>query len=389
MQKGMGNTLGFVAIVVGLGSMMGGMLEVSGGAQCLAHNLIRWFGVKRSSWALGLAGFLVSIPVFFDVGLVILMPVLYGMAKDTKRPLMGFAIPLMAGMVTTHAFVPPTPGPTMVAEALNADLGMVVGFGALVGLPAMICAGPLFGRYIESRVDASAAASVEERDEATELPSFASVAGMIGLPLVLMVLAAVAHGMGEGVIWQTLIILGHPFVALLITVLLCFWMFGNRRGLTGDQVQTIATKALEPAGIVILVTGAGGLLKQVMIEAHVGDAFKTVIEGSNMPIILVGFVVAAAFRVMQGSATVAMVAGAAFSAQLIDGAGVSEPTKALLVISIASGATFLSHVNDSGFWLVNRFMGLSVADTLKSWTVMTMIIGGVGLVLCLTIGAFV
>jgi Gnt-I system low-affinity gluconate transporter len=394
MQLGMGKTLGFVAVVVGLGAMFGRMLEVSGGAESLALRLLRAFGEERSQWALALTGFIVSIPVFFDVGFIILVPLLYGLSRKTGRSLMFFSMPLMAGMVVTHAFIPPTPGPIAVASLLGADLGWVILFGIITGLPCAIISGPIFGSWIAKRVPAEipdymdfSTASKPEK----ELPSFGTVFFLIFLPIFL-ILANTVSGvtLPEGNTLRTILtFVGHPFSALLLTTVACFFVLGRLRGFTRDEIQGIATKALEPAGIIILVTGAGGVLKEILITSGVGEVVKNHLADASIPLVLLGFLVSAAVRVMQGSATVAMIAGAGLLAPMVRGADVSQPLLALLVLSTAAGATFLSHVNDSGFWLVNRYLGMSVPDTLKSWSVMTMLIGIVGVLLLLLLNLFV
>ena len=383
IEVGMGETLDFVAVVVGLGAMFGRLLEASGGAESLARGLIRAFGESKAQWALAATGFIVSIPVFFDVGFIILVPLVYGLTRKTGRPVLYYGVPLLAGLAVTHAFVPPTPGPIAVADLLGAELGWVILLGIVAGIPCTLVAGPLFARWIARRVPAGIPSYAETAppQAGRELPPLGTVAALILLPLGLIL----ANTVSKQVLAETsrardvLMFAGHPFVALLTATLLCFWLLGTRRGFTRSEVQEIAAKALEPAGIIILVTGAGGVLKQVLIDSGVGDVVKNALSGSPLPLLVLAFLVAAAVRVMQGSATVAMMAGAGLIAPVLEGMPVSQPSRALLVVSIAAGATIASHVNDSGFWLVNRYFGLSVSDTLRSWTVMTTLIALVGL----------
>ncbi len=393
IQKGMGSTLGFVAVVVGLGAMFGQMLQVSGGAERLAQTLLQRFGEDKAQWSLGLTGFLVAIPVFFDVGFIILVPLIYGLAQKTGRSLLYYGIPLLAGLAVTHSFVPPTPGPIAVANLLGADLGWVILFGALAGIPAMIVAGPLFGRWIAKRIHVG----VPDYMQLTpipadrELPSFLTVAGIILVPLALILINTVTNVMlpKDDPIRTVLGFLGHPFVALLIATLLAFTLLGTRRGYTRDEVQSIATKALEPAGIIILVTGAGGVFKQVLVDSGVGQVLGNMMAGSALPPIVLAFMIAALVRVAQGSATVAMITAAGLIAPLATTLNLQGPVLGLLVISIAAGATILSHVNDSGFWLVNRYFGLDVKDTLKSWTVMETLIALIGFAVVFTLSLFI
>ena len=393
IQNGMGGTLGFVAVVVGLGAMFGKMLEVSGGAERLAQTLVSKFGEDKAQWALGITGFIVAVPVFFDVGFIILVPIVYGLAKKTGRSLLYYGIPLLAGLAVTHSFIPPTPGPIAVANLIGADLGWVILFGVLAGIPAMILAGPVFGKYIAKKIHVTIPDYMEfkEIDTSKEFPSFKMILSLILIPLVLILantLSAVLLDEGN-VIRDVLTFLGHPFVALTIATLLTFVFLGTRRGYSRDEVQEIATKALEPAGIIILVTGAGGVFKQVLIDSGVGDDLGEMMAGSPLPAIVLAFLIATVVRVVQGSATVSMVTAAGLITPLLEIQNITGAALGLIVIAIASGATVLSHVNDSGFWLVNRYFGLDVKDTLKSWTIMETIIGLTGFAVVFLISLFI
>ncbi|KMM36465.1 GntP family permease [Guptibacillus hwajinpoensis] len=393
ITAGMGGTLGFVAVVVGLGAMFGQMLEVSGGAERLAQTLIKKFGEDKAQWALGLTGFIVAVPVFFDVGFIILVPLVYSLAKKTGKSLLHYAIPLLAGLAVTHSFIPPTPGPIAVADLIGADLGWVILFGSLAGIPAMIIAGPLFGRYIGKKIHVTVPdyMDLEEKEYDKELPSFGLVTSLILIPLVLILFNTLSDVMlPEGnPLRAFLSFMGHPFVALTIATLLAFILLGTLRGYTKEDVQGIANKALEPAGIIILVTGAGGVFKQVLIDSGVGEVLGDKMASSALPPILLAFLIAAAVRVAQGSATVSMVTAAGLMSPLITSMSMEGPVLGLMVIAIAAGATVLSHVNDSGFWLVNRFLGLSEKDTLKSWTVMETLIGVVGFLVVFVLSFFI
>ncbi|MBW3112845.1 GntP family permease [Bacillus sp. MCCB 382] len=393
IQSGMGGTLGFVAVVVGLGAMFGRMLEVSGGAERLAQTLINKFGEDKAQWSLGITGFLVAIPVFFDVGFIILVPIVYGLARKTGKSLLYYGIPLLAGLAVTHSFIPPTPGPIAVADLIGADLGWVILFGAIAGVPSMIIAGPLFAKWISKRIHAVVPEymQAEEMEYDKELPSFALIASLISIPLVLILLNTLSGViLDEGnMIRSILTFLGHPFVALTIATLLTFVLLGTKRGYSRQEVQDIATKALEPAGIIILVTGAGGVFKQVLIDSGVGEVLGNMMAGSSLPPIALAFLIAMVVRVAQGSATVSMVTAAGLMSPLIETLGMQGPVLGLMVIAIASGATVFSHVNDSGFWLVNRYFGLDVKDTLKSWTVMETLIGFVGFGVAFILGIFI
>jgi len=382
IERGMGGTLGFIAVVVGLGAMFGQLLEVSGGAERLTLTLLRVFGKARAPWAMALAGFLVAIPVFFDVGFIILVPLVYALARETKKSLLYYGIPLLAGLAVTHAFVPPTPGPIAVAQLVGADLGRVIFYGIVLGLPCTILAGPVFGAWIARRIPAEIPAYMESEaakkpwDEKA-LPGFGCVFGILLLPLLLIVLNTVtASALPDGhVARRVFAFIGHPFFALTASTLIAFTALGTCRGLTREKVNEVATSALAPAGLIILVTGAGGVFKQVLVDSGAGKALADTLAHSGLHPVWTAFLIALIVRAVAGSATVAMLTAGGIMAPLLSAVRI-EP--ALIVIAIASGATALSHVNDSGFWLVNRYFGLSPKDTLKSWTVMESVIGLVG-----------
>jgi Gnt-I system low-affinity gluconate transporter len=393
VEKGMGGTLGFVAVVVGLGAMFGQLLEVSGGAERLARTMVRKFGDDKVQWALGLTGFIVSIPVFLDVAIVILVPILYRLARDSGKPLLYYGIPLVAGGAVTHAFIPPTPGPIAVADLLGADLGWVILYGVICGLPAMVLAGPVWGSYISRRITKGVPDYVElgEIDESRELPSFGEVLAIILTPLLLILVSTTSGIMlDEGnPLRSFLVFIGHPYAALLIATLLAMFLLGSRRGYDREEIQNIVNKALEPAGIIILVTGAGGVFKQVLIDSGVGQVLGDMMSASGLPYLVLAFVISALIRVAQGSATVAMVTAAGLIGPILEQNNVEGSQLALATIAIAAGGTILSHVNDSGFWLVNRFFGLTEKETLQSWTVATTIVSLVGFVMVLLLGAMV
>ncbi|GEN89271.1 gluconate transporter [Oceanobacillus sojae] len=367
--------------------MFGEVLRASGGAERLAFTLVDKFGEKRAQWALGLTGFIVAIPVFLDVALVILIPILYSLAIRTRKSLLYYGIPLLAGLAVAHSFIPPTPGPIAVASVLGVDLGWMMLFGVIAGIPAMIVAGPIFGRYIGNKIHVDVPEHIKEEEERKKanneegklLPSFGMICFLILSPLVLILFNTTGGILlKEGIFKEVVTFIGHPFVALIIATLLSMYFLGKRRGVTKNEMQSMTTKALEPAGIVILITGAGGVFKEVLIESGVGDAMGELMASSGFPLVLLAFLISTFVRVAQGSATVAMITAAGLISPILDMTELSQPMLALIAISIACGATVLSHVNDSGFWLVNRLFAMTEKDTLKSWTVMETIIGLVG-----------
>ncbi|MEL6824079.1 MAG: gluconate:H+ symporter, partial [Calditrichota bacterium] len=358
VKNGMGGTLGFVAIVVGLGAMFGRLLEVSGGIGILASTLLRRFGEENAPKALGILGFIVAIPVFFDVGFVILVPLITGLSRQSNKPVLLYAIPLLAGLAVTHSFIPPTPGPIAVAELLGADLGWVILFGAIAGLPAMVIAGPIFAKHISAKIPkVSQHAQSFDPAHLKKSAAFGFICSIIALPLVLILLNTLLGAvLGKThPTAQIFAFIGHPFIALLIATLILFFYASRLEGYSRDQISSIATSALEPAGIIILVTGAGGVFKQVLIDSGTGKIIaEGMLEYALSPIFL-AFIMAAVIRVIQGSATVAMISAAGLMAPLLSSATLTAPYVALLVIAISAGATILSHVNDSGFWLVSRY----------------------------------
>jgi len=398
LQAGMGSILGFIAIVVGLGAILGKLLEVSGGAETLAHYIIKAFGESRTTWALMLTGFIVSIPVFLDVGFIILVPIVYALAKKSGLSLLTFAIPLLAGMAVTHSFIPPTPGPVAVAEILNAPLGWVIGIGIVVGLPAAALAGPVFGKYISKKIVVGPPDFVEYSNAQLQASrqDFWTILFIIVLPLFLILIATsldMVVGMGElsgEHYWVSLFqFLGHPFAALTIATLVAAYFLGIRKGHSAKQLLEFSDRALAPAGLIILITGAGGMYKQILVDSGAGEALAQLFITYNVAPLFMAYVLAVIIRVIQGSATVAMITSAGMMAPIILELNISDPMKALICLAIAAGATILSHVNDSGFWLVKKYLGLTEKETLQSWTVMETIISISAFIFILIVSAFV
>lgn len=385
MKDGMGNTLGFVAVVVGLGAMFGAILEHSGGAEALAKYLLSKFGEKRTPFALMLTGFFIAIPVFFDVGFIILIPLVYSIQRKTKKSLLLYAMPLLAGLAVTHAFIPPTPGPVAVADILNADLGWVILFGFIVGIPTAIISGPIFAKYISKRIHINAPELDMEEIDISNYPSVGMILSIIGIPIVLIVSNTFLNSqLLENVAipeqlknWMQMI--GHPFSALIIANLIAWYLLGIRRKVDKEKLLDITTKSMGPAGIIILLTGAGGVFKQMLVNTGSGEMLANQLAESGIGILFFAFIVAAIIRILQGSSTVAMITAAGITAPLLLN-DIGDIDKALLVIAIASGASIMSHVNDSGFWLVNKYLGITEKQTFRSWTVMTTILAVVGFI---------
>ena len=382
IKEGMGNTLGFVATVVGLGAMFGAILEHSGGAEALANYLLNKFGEKNASWALMITGFFIAIPVFFDVAFIILVPLIYSLQRKTKKSLLLYAIPLLAGLAITHSFIPPTPGPVAVADILKADLGWVILFGFIVGIPSAIISGPLFAKYISKKIHINAPKIVDKQSH-KDYPAVGLILAIIGIPIVLIVGNTVLNSplFEEGTIpnnvknWLQMV--GHPFSALIIANLIAWYLLGIKRGYSKEKLLKTTTKSMEAAGIIILLTGAGGVFKQILINTGTGTMLANYFADKGISILLFAFLAAVIVRVLQGSATVAMITAAGITAPLLSNT-ITDIDKALLVIAIAAGASIMSHVNDSGFWLVSKYLHLDEKQTFRSWSVMTTILSLVG-----------
>lgn len=394
VSKGMGETLKGIALLVGLGSMFGAILEISGGAERVALTMMKRFGEEKAPWALGLTGMVVSIPVFFDAGLIILIPLAFTIAKRAKKSILYFVIPLLAGLAVGHAFIPPTPGPILVANILGVDLGIVIGLGLFCGVFAMIAAGPIFGKFCGSHFDVPVPAQYLETKEFDEskLPSFASVVLIILVPLFLILinsaLDVVPAGSSLDGVKSVFAFLGTPFVALLLATLAAWAVLGLKHGYTREELEKVMTKSLEPTGLILLVTAGGGVLRYMLQDSGLGDIIGNAVAATPLPLIVVAFVIALAVRVSVGSATVAMTMAAGIVASMPAVAGLSQLHLACLVMAIAGGSTAFSHFNDSGFWLVKSLCNLDEKTTFKTWTMMETIVGTTGFLVALVVSLF-
>ena len=392
VDDGIGNTLKGIALLVGLGSMFGAILEASGGAQTLAVTMVKKFGDEKAAWALGITGLVISIPVFFDAGLIILIPLAFSLAKRTKKSSLFYAIPLLAGLAVGHAFIPPTPGPVLVATMLNVELGWVILVGVCCGFFAMIVAGPVWGAVCGKKFYVPVPDQIANQKDIDEskLPSFASVVTIIMIPLVLIILKSVAGVVpalaGVAPLFN---FLGQPFAALLIATLAAMFILGTRHGYTMPELEKILTKSLEPTGLILLVTACGGVLRYILQYSGLGEIIGNAVASINLPIVVVAFLVAALVRICVGSATVAMTMAAGIVAAMPEIASLSPMYLACVVAAVAGGATVCSHFNDSGFWLVRSLIGLDEKTTLKTWTIMETLVGGTGFIVALIISFFV
>lgn len=391
VDDGIGNTLKGIALLVGLGSMFGAVLEASGGAQTLAVTMVNKFGDRKAAWALGITGLVISMPVFFDAGLIILIPLAFSLAKRTKKSSLFYVIPLLAGLAVGHAFIPPTPGPVLVATMLGVDLGWVILIGVFCGIFAMIVAGPIWGAICGRKYYVAIpehVANQEDFDE-SKLPGFGTVVSIILIPLVLIVLKSLASVIPAlSGIEPVLTFLGQPFVALLIATLVAMFLLGTRHGYTLPELEKIMTKSLEPTGLILLVTACGGVLRYMLQYSGLGEVIGNAVASANLPLVLIAFIVAALVRICVGSATVAMTMAAGIVAAMPGISELSPIYLACVTAAVAGGSTVCSHFNDSGFWLVKSLVGLDEKTTLKTWTIMETLVGATGFVVALIISFF-
>lgn len=387
LLEGFGGTLASVALLVGFGAMIGRMLEVSGGAQVLADRLINKFGENRAPFALGVASLLFGFPIFFDAGLVVMLPIIFSVALRFGGSVLLYALPSAGAFAVMHAFVPPHPGPVAAGDLLGADIGLLLLMGLIVALPTWYLGSYLFGLWAGKRFNLPVPEllGVDAADAARGTPpAFGRVMTVLMLPLVLIFLNTGLNTLatmrvidGEAV-WVTLLrLIGQTPVALLITVIASIPLLGQGR--SNSDIERIMDRALGPICAIILVTGAGGMFGGVLRASGIGQALAGSLETVGLPLIVAAFVISTALRVAQGSATVALTTTAGLIAPTVAATtGLSEFDLCFLVIAIACGATVLSHFNDSGFWLVGRFLNMDEKTTLRTWTVMETLLGGIG-----------
>lgn len=387
LMEGFGGTLASVALLVGFGAMIGRMLEVSGGAQVLADRLINKFGADRAPLALGVASLMFGFPIFFDAGLVVMLPIIFSVALRFGGSVLTYALPAAGAFAVMHAFVPPHPGPVAAGDLLGADIGLLLIVGLVLAIPTWFLGGYLYGLWSGKRIYLPVPELLGVDAAGTEKgppPAFGRVLTILMMPLVLIFLntglgTLATMGLIDGnAVWVTALrLIGQTPIALLITVLASIPLLGQGRSLA--DIERIMDRALAPICAIILVTGAGGMFGGVLRASGIGQALAGSLDALGMPLIVAAFVIATALRVAQGSATVALTTTAGLIAPTVAATtGLSEFDRCFLVIAIASGATVLSHFNDSGFWLVGRFLHMDEKTTLRTWTVMETLLGSIG-----------
>ena len=377
VEKGVGKTLQGIALLVGLGSMFGGILEASGGAQKIAETLIDKFGQKKAGWALGITGLVIGTTVFFEAGVVVLIPLVFSVVRTTKKSTLYYAIPLLAGLASGYAFVPPSAGSVLTANALDVNLGMMIMVGVPTAIISMLIAGIIWGSFIGNKIFA---ALPEEGNETVhsdkELPPFGLVLSVVLIPLVLILLGTISKYVAiPQSVADILGFIGKPFFALTIATLAAMYFLGIRRGFTGAQIKAIFDKSLKPTGMILLVIASGGVIRWMLQDSGLGNIIGPILESSSMPLILVAFLIALLVRASVGSSIVAMTMASGIMASMPAVMETSMLYRAAMCCAICGGATALSHVNDAGFWLVGTFLHIDEKTTLKSWTVMETLIG--------------
>lgn len=384
-QAGMGNTLGFLATVLGLGTILGKMLEISGGAQRLARTLIDTFGENKAHLAMLIVGFICGIPVFFQVGFVLLLPVIFSVASQTKSSLVKIGLPVVAGLITVHAMVPPHPAALAIVGTLKADVGTAIILSLIIGLPSALCAGPIYGAFVSNRVKVDPPANLFSTELIPEekLPRFATTLLTILLPMIIMVVKTIVElvGVKDASYMGIVEFIGNPITALLISVFVSYFTLGFSRGMKKEEILKITDGCFGPVAGILLVIGAGGAFNQVLQDSGIGKTLGEVLTNLHMSPILLAWIVASIMRFAVGSTTVAMMTSAGIILPLLGNFPGVHPE--LICAAIGAGGIGFSHVNDSGFWIVKEYFGMSVGDTFKSWTAATTVASVVAI--CITL----
>ncbi|MEV5837783.1 gluconate:H+ symporter [Nocardia sp. NPDC052112] len=412
LETGFGGILGHIAVIIGLGTVLGAILERSGGADVLTGKLLGIFGEKGAPVAMGLLGLIFGIPVFFDIGIFVLAPLIYVAAKRGGRSLVLYAMPMLAGLSMTHAFLPPHPGPVALGGLLGVSLGWLIIMGFVCGLPGFVAAGIVWGTYIGKRVRVEVPAEFLVRPEVesavkgegpgtatkpettrieTRPPAVGLIGGIIAIPLVLILGATFGSQWlaKDSQLLQVLTFLGTPAVALLIAVLVAFYLLGVRRGSSVQELSTLTAESLKPVGMLLLVVGAGAFFGKIISATGIGTALADTMSAAGLPVIVLAYIISCGLRIAQGSATVAIVTTGGIVAPLVTGHGYSQMAIALIAMAIAAGSIILSHVNDGGFWIISKYFNLTVKQTLQTWTVLETVLSVVSFAVAAVLFAIV
>ncbi len=389
IQIGMGNTLGFLVMILGLGAMLGKLVSDSGAAQRITSKLVSSFGIKYIQWAVVVAGFIVGIPMFYSVGFVILIPLVFTIAASTGLPLIYVGLPMLASLSVTHGFLPPHPAPTAIASMFNADIGKTLLYGIIIAIPTIIVAGPLFTRTIKN----IKATPLKEfynpivlKDE--EMPGMGISLFTTLLPIILILCSTLftLFISGEFLLKKIIVFIGNPVIAMLISVLVAIYALGISRGKKMPELMNSVSSSVSSITMILLIIAGAGALKQILVVSGVSDYIGALLNDSSISPLILAWLIATVIRVCVGSATVAGLTAAGIALPLIQNTGVSPE---LMVLAIGSGSLMLSHVNDGGFWMFKEYFNLTVKETLSTWTVMETTVGIMGLIGVLVLNIFI
>jgi GntP family gluconate:H+ symporter len=399
IESGMGGTLGSISLVFGLGAILGKLIADSGGAQRIAMTLIDKFGLKYIQWAVVVASFILGIALFFEVGLVLLIPIVYQIAKQIKVSFLHLGLPMAAALSVTHGFLPPHPGPTVIANEFGANVGLVLLYGFIVAIPTVIIAGPVFTKFArkfapkafdkESTSGSIASIGETKQFKLEDTPGFGISAFTALFPVLLMAFSTIIKLVDDGsgsVFFDVVTMIGAPTTVMLLSVLLAIYTMGIARKIPMKQLMESAENAVRAIGMMLLILGAGGALKQVLINGGVGDYVAAIFEGSSISPLVLTWLIAAVIRIAQGSATVAALTTAGLVIPMMAGTDVNFE---LMVLATGAGSIIASHVNDTGFWIVKESFGLTMKETFATWTVLETIISVAGLGFVLILSLFV
>jgi len=391
-EEGMGKTLGHIALVIALGTMLGKMMAESGGAEQIARTLTGWFGVKRIHWAMMTIALLVGIPVFFEVGFVLLIPIAFTVAKRTGTPMALVGLPMAAGLSVVHGLIPPHPAALLAVTAYKADIGRTILYGLIVGIPTAAIAGPIFckwvSRYVSIDSDNPMMKQFTEEETGKPLPGFLITIGTILLPVVLMLLGSWADAFAwpGTLLNDSLKLIGSSVMALLIALLVSFWTLGASRGMSRTTILKYTNECLGPTATITLLIGAGGGFGRILLDSGISTVMVDQAKHWNLSPLMMGWTVSVLIRLATGSATVAMATTCGIVAPIAEA---SHANAELMVLATGAGSLFLSHVNDGGFWMVKEFLNMTVVQTFKTWSVLETIISVVGLLLTLLLSLVV
>lgn len=401
VQDGIGSQLGNLAIVFGFGAIIGRLVADAGGAYRIAHTLIAKFGKKRLQFAVVLASFIIGIALFFEVGIVLLVPIVFAIATEASVPILYLGIPMMAALSVTHGFLPPHPAPTAISDVLGANAGSVLVYGMIIAIPTVYIAGPLFSKIARKLVPSAftrkgnlSALGKPKKFILAETPSFGISTLTSLFPVVLMAITTIYQLVFTGgelpknpsALDSTIAFIGTPSIAMTISLLFALYTMGLRRKIKMAEINQTVESAIKSIAMLLLIIGGGGAFKQILIDGGVGDTIRNLFIGSNLSPLLLGWVIASLLRIALGSATVAALTAAGLVAPLMAASGVNP---ALMVLAIGAGSVIASHVNDAGFWMIREYFDLTIKETLLTWTVLETLIAICGLIGVLILDLFI